>query len=372
MLECLSNWNVTVHRLRSAFVGAVVETKRLNGISFVKVGESGDYTRWERHWNNRKNKVALVLAPNGFLCHLDLLKWCDVQLDDFRADHAYGWYCLTDCSTRMENAIQSDLQSCLRRPVERDATSALRTVVQFMGMGDVERSTEIDDALLVCSSAYDYQVSQPAISRLLASLLIRHIGDIDNTFVLQDLPFLCGRLGLLPECRLIIAHLIQARSDMEATTWCNIGSVLTDNVREHEAAMICFREAIRKDPDLWQPRKNVWHAGRRLMHKHFVKSDFDAAAKLADEVLELGDVGSAPHGFFSYRGLALEMLNRPEEANEAYECALSVDPDCPTAEAGRNRVLDPSKRNEGQWAVQRLIESAAFSEWITEERYPWC
>ena len=371
MLESLSNWNVPVYRLRNAFVSAIVDPERLAGNSYTKVGESGDYTRWERHWNKQKNKVALVLASNGRICHLDLLRWYNVETDDFRAANAYGWYCSTDCSTRMENAIQSDIQSCLRSPVERDATSALQSVVMLTGMGDVARTSQIDDAFIVCCSANEQRVNQPAFARMLASLLIRHVDDIDNTLVLEDLPFLCGRLGLLPECRLITARLLQGRNDMAATTWCNIGSVLTDNVREHALALFCFREAIRIDPHLLQARKNVWHAGQRLMLEHFVQSDFNEAARLADDVLELGDIGSAPHGFFSYRGLALEMINRPVEAAKSYERALSIDHDCSVSYAGRIRVLDPDTKDEGQWAVQSLIESTAFSEWTTEDEYPW-
>jgi tetratricopeptide (TPR) repeat protein len=367
--KALGGSDVAAFRLRDMFVGGFVVPKRLNGISFVQTADADGYTRWERYWNRRKNKVAVVVAPKGTLCQVDFLEWLDRAND---ATYAYGWYFNAKCSKRIESAIKADLQSIMFEPVETDAATALASSVEKLRPPRAHRIAEPDSAFLMCSYAFRAQGNQPALARLLCSIMVRHLSYITNPGPLYDLPFLCGRLGLLPECMFAMRHLLQECDELPATCWTNMGAVLTDNLEEHQAAALCFFEAIRRDPDLPQPRQGVWHAGTRLMRHHFIDHDFVTAAKVGDEIIAVGDKNVAPDNFFSHYGLALEMTNRHEDARKAYEQALSIDPHCSVAQEGYDRLKAADKNTNAHMTVWRVIEKGAFNGLAPEDRYPWC
>ena len=150
--------------------------------------------------------------------------------------------------------------------------------------------------------------STPAFSRLLSTVLVRHIKDIHNPPPLQDLPYICGRTGLVPECILAIRSLLERDWELPATCWCNMGAVLSDNARQQEPALACFFRSIEVDSTLLPPRQGVWQAGRRLMHECLAADDYARAVEIAERVDEVGEPTLASHGFFTYWGLALEML----------------------------------------------------------------
>ncbi len=359
-------------RLRNQFVGGVLDVAKLSACAFVKTDAKGECTKWERYWNRRKNKVVVVLGADGTLYHLALLKYLDLQVDDYiGAAYVQGWYYTSECATKTENAIQAELESCLRVPVVKDAATAFAATIRNLGFANIERTAEEDDAFLLCCLTNHFREKQPALARFPCGILVRHSADIKNPRPLKDMPLHCGRLGLLPECARMIKQLLEREKELPANIWCNVGSVLSDNLRNPQAALLCFYEAIRIDPRLLQPRKNVWITGKRLMHKCFVNRDFATAASCADEVVSVGDLTTKDHGFFSYRGLALEKLNRPEDARKAYEAALKIDPDCAISQRGLQRLKAGNDLHGAAQQIQLLIESGAYLDYAPESDYPW-
>lgn len=366
--------------LRDLFVGTVMEEGRLETTAFSRVAESGPFTRWERYWDRKKGKVSLVLAPDGTLCQLDHLQWIDHAPDEYiGAARACGWHFRMHCTKHTEDAIRDELQACVSERRDRSASTDFSSALHMLGIERSEIDPNMDDAYVLCAHASEARNHAPPLARLICTILTRHHREIGNPSVLYDLPHLCGRLGLLPECVVTARYLLRMRAELPATCWSNLGAALTDNARQHGAGFLCFMEAIRADPALPQPRQGIWHAGRRLMHEYFVRNDFEGASRVADDSVRVGSIQNAPHGFFTYQGLAYEMTARFGDALEAYKRAILLDEGCHIARSGLERQkarADDSGRHRSflgtaKYSISRLVESGAFSDLAPEDRYPW-
>lgn len=378
--QCLEKDVVTSFSLRDLFVGTTVDESRLKKTTFARTGESAGYTRWEKYWNRKKNKACLVVAPHGTLCQIDLLEWLDIAIDDYiGAAYAHGWHFSMQCAKQSENTIRHELMTCTSDRQNSSATEELSSTVERLGIDRSQLDSGVDEAYILCANANDAKDHAPPLARLLCTILTRHHREIDNQSVLYDLPYLCGRLGLLSECAVTARYLLGKLRQLPATCWSNLGAVLTDNVRQHRAGFLCFREAITVDPHLPQPRQGIWHAGKRLMHEQFVRSDFETAGRIADEVVAVGNKRTAPHGFFVYQGLAYEMTNRRDDALEAYRQALVLNDDCGIACSGIERLEARTQHQEQRLSafntpqddINRMVESGAFSDLAPEDRYLW-
>lgn len=374
LLENLGNVDCASFRLRNMFCGGILDIHVLGGTKFVKTETNEEYQCWEYYWNRKKNKCVLVLDNNGVICNIALLIWLDLQADDYiGAGYAYGWYYTQSCSKQMENKLVDEIGSCLGKPINKRTGRVLAQIVKNYDLRHFPESADFDDAYLVCAHANYLWERNPAKARLLSSVMVRHLKKISNPLVQHDLPFLCGRLGLYPECVYTIRHLFHNYKELSAKCLSSMGAVSTDNLREHQFALYCFLESIKLDPALQPPRQGIWHAGRRCMHEHFVEKDFLAAVNVAEKVVAVGGHEYAPHGFYSYLGLAFEMLNRKEDALRAFETALTISPDCQVSEQGYRRTKGISTTF---WTapiqVQLLIERAAYNDYASENRYPWC
>ena len=68
--NCLKRSSITPIALRDHFVGCKLNQRQLQKVGFVCIGKSDKYTRWERYWNHKKDKVCIVVASNGTLCQI--------------------------------------------------------------------------------------------------------------------------------------------------------------------------------------------------------------------------------------------------------------------------------------------------------------
>ncbi len=372
VLEDLPPYDVSVFRLRKKLIGGVVDPVLMDGISFKIKADSKTYYKWERLWNKDKNKIVLVTNSQGIICNIDLFEWHDILIDDYLgATEIHGWYCTENCSTVMENKIMRDIQSILVEPSVMDVDKIITTCINLFKPDASKVFSRSEQEYYLCGFAVEVYNTRPALARLSASVLFRHIQVLESSDPIIDIPFLCGRLGLLPECICAIAYILEKRLELAATAWCNIGAVLTDNVRSPGAGLQCFYKAIEMDPLLPQPRQGVWHAGRRLMHRCFERNDYLGALEVAKQVTAVGSLSQAPHGFFSYVGLAYEMVGQKKDALISYKKALSIDSSCPTSQAGKKRVQTTLGTEGAITSIRKLIDSNAVSSFTAEDRYPW-
>jgi hypothetical protein len=371
ILNDIGTWNTSSYRLRNAFVGCVIDLEKLEDHSFIKISEKEGYTHWEYKWNKNRNKAVLILAPYNTICQIDLFEYKNIQVDDYiGAAYAHDWYFTQDCSKIIEKRVKEIIRTCIIEDIDWDSDQALSKTLDKLGVQRKNSSVETDNAYFLCGYAWEVHKTKPALSRLICCILIRHLDAISNPLPLQDLPYLCGRLGLLPECNLIIQSLLQDEKGIPATCWCNMGAVLSDNLRNQKAALHCFHKSISIDPNLMQPRQGIWIAGQRRIREHLISSEFMNAVNVGNTVTEVGNYDLARHGFFSYFALALEMQNQIEDSKKAYLSGLTIDQECHALNEGFERISNGGDSNKAMIQINRLIESTAFEDLANEDRYP--
>lgn len=358
-------------RMRQELVGCILDSTQLDTLSFKKKSESKGFNKWERTWNDNKEKIVLVTDSHGTICNIELFEKLDIQIDDYLgAPGLHGWYRIENCSKKMENKIVLDLQSIVD-PSEKDVDRMIPRCINLYKPDADQIFSRSEQEYYLCAFAVEESKSQPALARLSASVLFRSLPILVSNDAVFDLPFLCGRLGLISECAYSIAYLLEKQFELSATCWCNIGAVLTDNVKSPKDGLLCFCKAIDLDPNLSQPRQGIWHAGRRLMHDYFKNGDYLEALEFAKDVISIGDKYQAPHGFFSYVGLAQEMVGEDKAALGSFKRALSIYPDCEISQAGKKRIQKKEGNQGALTAIRRLIDNGSSDSFVGEERYPW-
>lgn len=374
LLEDLGNSDCACFRLRSMFCGGILDTNLLGKTDFEKKQTTEEYQRWEYYWDDKQNKCILVLDNEGIIYNITFLVWLERRADNPKgANNVYGWYYTQCCSKEIEDKIVDEIESCLHKPINKSADTFLAQYVKYFDLRHSPETADFDDAYLLCSYMDYLLATKPAIARLLSILMVRHLETISNPLAQFNLPFLCGRLGLYPECIHTIKHLFHDYKELPSPCLCTIGIVATDNLRKHQFALHCFLESIKLEPTLQPPRQGIWTAGTRCMLEHFVEKDFPAAVNLAEKVIAVGGHEYASHGFYYYLGLAFEILKRNEDALRAYETSLSIRPDFQLSEQGCQRMKKTSPPFlSAQVHMNLLLESSAYDDYTFEDKYPWC
>jgi tetratricopeptide (TPR) repeat protein len=137
----------------------------------------------------------------------------------------------------------------------------------------------------------------------------------------------------------LLPNAAERRSDGTAAEWFERGSEL--EATDPEGACAAYEEAIRRDPELVEPRVNLG----RLLHENGL---YDEAEALYRQVLQRRE-----HALAAYNlGVLLEDMERPSEAIQAYARALTADPQL--AEAHYNLAQLYEKRGDRTSAIRHF------------------
>lgn len=367
VLRELSRDSSVATRLRSRYVGAIIDCDRLGDAKFKQTSKDDEgWTTWTRRFTRNTRRIVLDIAPLGTIARLRISKFLDLRLDGIGAP--YGWYRTDYLTGRMEHILDKAISSAVRRRPPDDAETEWAWHLERLGFDAAALKDESDPAYIICCHANQYRTNEgdSRLASLLTVSLTRHIESIENANVIADLPWLCGRLGLHDECLQAIRKLIELGSDAEA--WCNTGAVLCDNLRLPTAAIACFKMAIECNTELLQPRQGIWVAGKNLMAKALLAGDYDRVLRICEETEHLGDPRQADHGFWSYAGLAYESIGAFGEARSCYKKAISHHPDCSTSGDGLKRVnASPYDPDSFHTAVMRIRGLLEYADLIADE-----
>ena len=102
-----------------------------------------------------------------------------------------------------------------------------------------------------------------------------------------------------------------------AEEWTNLGCVFVDHFNEPLAGLSCFEMAIKLDPDLGQPRQNVWYAGRAVIEDKLLHGRHDDALPTIERVMGAGEGYGIDesHGFWSFAGMCFARSPSPTSSS---------------------------------------------------------
>ena len=339
VLKSLPTDQYVVTDLRLKHVGSVVEEAGLRDERFVRDPEGpGGWTIWRKKHHRGGYRVSIVVEPDGAICGIYAAEFIDLQsLDGIGAP--YGWY----QSDQMGPTIAKRLSESLARiSVPRPTADARQEWMWYLKPLGVGQENKEDPAFTLTCFANAYrehpEKGDGRLATLYAISLVRHLESISNEPVLNDLPFLCGRLRLRGECVRSIRRLFTVVLSPHASSSSNLGAVLCDNLRLPRPGLRCFEHAIGLDPTLKPPRQAIWIAGRDILIEAILDQQYDAVNQIYERVLSLGDPELAHHGFWSCAGICYEGVGDTKAAIQCHGEALQLHPKCSVATPALKRL----------------------------------
>lgn len=207
-----------------------------------------------------------------------------------------------------------------------------------------------------------YDSAEYASCSLLLFSAYKFIDDISEPFMLVDMAYYFGRLSFKDEFFSCLKRLSNFNVKMSAEAYQNIGAVLCDSFFDYEHAIEFFTGALRMKPELWQPKQSIFVAGKYRILELCNEEKANEAYQLGEKIRSLvGTYTSDDHGFYSYLGLAAEIIGYKDQAEKHYRMALKLEPDCKVANTGLKRLETPDyNTGDAQRAVYWESEGATI------------
>ena len=249
--------------------------------------------------------------------------------------------------------------------------SGMDLIKRYFPEDDFCASSEDDLSFKLCCGAFKFWDDKDynAAGHLVVEL-VKNVQEIKHPYVMTDLPFIAGRVGLCGECLIALRSLMESDVEISAEAWSNIGAVLCDALGRHSLALECFRHAIDIKPTLQPPRQAIWVAAHRLIEELLATQEYQRILDIGKVAAALGDFSLSHHGVWSFLGIASEMLGNKDDARKYYETAILRDPSCAISQQGLKRSKGGgSHAREILALIKRIVDNHSKSRRITEKHY---
>lgn len=328
-------------KLRRDYVGCTVDKQSLNNSSFNKFDMNNELL-WVMEFNDGADLCTMEIGNNNNICMLRYATYIESPSDNF----------FLNCSTWYSKKVNYETKAIIEHEIVKMIESEVLTNKNalfdwLLNIGfdyDSVKHTHTPDMFMVGLASEFYDSGKLLAMNLITYSLYRKLYKLDIK-VLNDMPYLCGRLELLDEFFDCIKVLGDKDKKIDAAVMTNIGVVLCDHLRMYDLAILCFESAMALDPLLSQPSANHLTATIKLMGKHLAKKEYAIVLKAGERAMAL-DYPILDHGFYGMLGLAYEAMGEIDAARETYHEALELNYDCINSFYGLMRVKTPHYQDD--------------------------
>jgi tetratricopeptide (TPR) repeat protein len=331
--------------LRLQVLGSRFEAAKLleAGISPADGAPSDSYQTFLGYYEAIEDKftgyiISLYLSPDGTALDLRIGGFEPTQTDR-------GIEEIDECPDSVRGGFLTSVALALTEPVPNTAVAEWAGITTDHADTIIHADDEIHNSVALITSLVAESTGRPFVTRQIIGL-VRHLDQINCADCLGMAALTAAQFDLLHEAERLAGRAL-AIGDIEAETWTNLGCLYSDFFGLPELAIRCFRQAIAQNPDLMQPRQNLWFAGRNGIWSLLLNRKFEEAVKFSDLVVSESaiDAHTESHGFWGLLGLCHEGLGDIENARACYERGQHVDSDCYFSSTGLQRL---SESNEAE------------------------
>ena len=295
--------------IRGKYVGYPIDEKKLIQWQYTKKNK---VKCWEKKYHNNKYRVRLFISEDGILTNIrcatndiGLIFASNYDTFDFynkffKSSRTMNWI-MYKPTPEIVNEVQEILSSLVIVPttsnLTKEAESLLKRVEKY-NFESYDNNYPVEIYLSAVAETIMPYDHENALILLMSCL--RH-SDNAHRYQLMDAPFLYKHLYLHGECINTIRTVME-RVDIDLLTAngiTNIGNCLCDYLHKPLEAFECFKHAISIDPDLIQPRQNIWIAGKKIIEHHLKARSFADGVKVYEEACEIGT------GYYTLKGHGL-------------------------------------------------------------------
>lgn len=321
--------------------------------------------------SNRYQQLCILVARDQRIAMITYSNYLDIPEEGL-----VGWYPIKTLSKNAANRISKELSDATTINSRFKEKVKYYDELSFLRIDDLS-AQEIDqiDSLISGLTYECYRKKDYGTAAILLNALLKEIENIDDSDILTDISFYCGRLRMEEEFYTICEYIYSKNIEWSDTSITNLGSVMCDTFQLYEIANECFVKALELNPFLFQATANLVVSTKRLMWEYTNSNKYVQAIDIGLECMNYCDSIEDPT-FWVILALSYELNEDVISARKYYKEALAYDPKCQISQTGIRRIdgIDflPSAKHSSLLSLKSVLNPSSMREDLICTNYFVC